>query len=120
MLKTNGSCQLSPLNLPNDISVADVGFAFEANVAFEDATRYIAKERKSRLGYQKRLNLFPDVQSMCGKTQVVESNDIEFKDEDWEKLRNNDVVLIDTPRNGRTCTEVPMFLCIFLSYICSN
>ena len=104
MVKTNNTCQLT--DLPGEIDVDDVAKAFETDAELNHTTQFFLKSRKSRLGFEERAKLLPEVQGLCGKTQLVRTQDFEVNKTEYEKFHKGEVIYVSSPINTRSCIEV--------------
>ena len=104
MVKTGGTCQISPLQLPDTMTVEDAATAFKSEVK-EHKTQFFLKARTARMGSQKRSELLPEVQSKCGETQLVETVDTGINETEYEKLLNGGVILVGNPTDNNGCDE---------------
>ena len=105
MVMSNDTCQISPLQLPENMTVEDVARAFDdSSVELTPKTQFFLKQRKARLGKKERNKLLDAVQSVCDQTQLVTTRDFEVNETQFEKYKKGEVIFIPEPRSERACT----------------
>ena len=114
MLRTGGICQLT--KLPGSTNVSTLASEFESldgEMTSEKVTKFVLKGAVSRLGSRRRAELLPEVQDLCKKVSLEETNDFGINETDYEKLKSGEVIFLNNTRSPRDCIEV----CILI-YFC--
>ena len=106
MLKTDGICQVSSLDLPEGMSVEAAAKGFEENVPMTQETKYLLNERTATLGKQKRLDLISDVQDACAQTPLVETVERKVSEHEFEELLKGNVIEVGEPQNEGQCVNL--------------
>ena len=117
MLKTGGTCQLT--KLPEYMNVATMVKEFDSNdgtKSNEIKTKYVLKAAKSRFGSTRRKELLPEVQDLCKKVPLVQTDDFEANATDYEKLNRGEMVYLKKARSKRGCMQVGIYG-IFIFYM---
>ena len=114
MLKTDDTCKFT--ELPGYMNVSAMAQEFESqagNMTNEKVTNLVMKAGVSRFGYRRRAELIPEVQDLCKKVPLVQTNDFEIDETDLEKFKSGEVIFLNNTRSARDCIVV----CI-LKYFC--
>ena len=106
MLKTDGICQVSSLDLPEGMSVEAAAKGFEENVPMTQKTEFLLNERTATLGKLRRLNLTSDVQEICAQTPLFETINRKVSKEDFEELLKGNVILAGQPQIEGQCVNL--------------
>ena len=113
LLNTNSSCQLSPA--PSNLSQGVVGLPLAPSllantaVAVEDAIKHriihTMKVSHTRVTASGRKAL-EEYGTECSGQSITMTDDMGVSDEDYQKLQDGKVVVVDKPISNRGCEEV--------------
>ena len=102
MLKTGGMCHIA--DLPDYINVSKLAQGYENNnkrtVRESDkVTTYLLKARLARYGAKQRAELHQDADYLCKDAPLVKTEDTHLTNEDWEKLKNDEIITLETDKS---------------------